>query len=136
MCALEGIPGGRAEFSRTGGCQEVFEDYLIVKETLDLNEFQTRLRVPESLATKDEELKHCWVGARRCIQRKNPNRPGLGFGNCITCPVTKQLSPATRVKSMLPKGTPCPESPDQSPYQHWETVDPTGFEPAPRNWTG
>jgi hypothetical protein len=56
-------------------------------------------------------------GFRRCGKKKNPNRAGPGFGNCITCPVTKQLSPVTHLTSTLPKGTPCPESPDQSPYQ-------------------
>ena len=60
--------------------------------------------------------------------KRNPNRAGPGLGNCITCPVTRRLSPATRLNSMLPKGTPCPESPNQSPYPTWETVDPTGFE--------
>src|ERR1035437_530884 len=80
MRALAGVSGGRKPFSRNRPRKEVLADYL---------SFQTAPGVQAGAWKKEED----------------PSRAGSGLGNCITCRVTRKLSLAARLKSMLPKGT-------------------------------
>ena len=55
--------------------------------------------------------------ADKCLSsKKNPNRAGPGLGYLLACPAITIIASAY-LSVNITKGTPCPESPDQSPHQ-------------------
>ena len=71
---------------------------------------------------------------------RNKTKPGPhagpGLGYYINLSSYKTIITRHALGVNITEGDPLSWVPGSVPYQKWETVDPTGFEPAPYNWTG